>query len=418
MIKKLKAKFIVLCMISLFVLLAVLVIGMNILNYTSVTREADDILLLLSRNRGMFPEFSHGRDEHLEPDIGKRQPKLDMSPELPYESRYFSVLMNNDGTVVYADTSRISAVDTQTAISYAKDVLESGETSGFEQSYRYSVTEEDGAYRITFLDCGRQLDAALNFLIISCTIAVMGLVVVFAVISVLSGKILRPIVESDEKQRRFITDAGPEIKTPLTIINANVDLLKMDGGESEALCDIKQQTVRLAALTEELVYLAKMEEGHDSLKKIEFPVSDVVLEIASSFKALAVVGNKSLECNVKPMLSMVGDVKAIERLLSVVLDNALKYSDKRGRIILELTSQNKNIIVTVENTCNKTLSKEEMTRVFDRFYRSDPSRNSEYGGHGIGLSVAKAIVISHGGKIRAYSRKEGLFAVEIILPVN
>ena len=414
MIKKLKVRFLTLCMTSLFALLTVIVAGMNVINYTTVVNDADEILSLLSENRGVFPDIEHMPNDRM----GKGEERFpDFSPELPYESRYFSVVLDNRGSVIFTDTSRIVAVDPKTAMEYAREIYDSGEKQGFKDDLRYSVTKEDDRVRITFLDCTRQLDASRDFLVISISMALVGFIAVFAVIFILSGRILRPIIESHEKQKRFITDAGHEIKTPITIINANVDIMEIEGEDNEALSEIRQQTRRLATLTEELVYLARMEEGDRSLRMVELPLSEVVSETAASFRIPVQLGRKTLECAVEPLLSVRGDVKAIERLVSILMDNAVKYSEDGGSIRLELTAQNKNAVLTVENTTERQTSKEELQRVFDRFYRSDPSRNSERGGHGIGLSVAKAVVTAHGGRIRAYSHRENTFAVEVVLPL-
>ena len=150
------------------------------------------------------------------------------------------------------------------------DVLQEGQSRGFSGNFRYAVSTEGETTRILFLDCGRKLDAFRSFLFASIAISLLGYVVVLLLIAFFSNRIVRPIAESDEKQKRFITDAGHELKTPLTIISADVDVLAMDLGENEWLEDIQKQARRLTALTEELVYLSRMEESEVSLTMIEF----------------------------------------------------------------------------------------------------------------------------------------------------
>lgn len=408
MIKKLKTKFIILSMTSLFMLLLIIVAGMNIINYTSVCREADEILSLISQNRGVFPDFK-----------GKGPNRLphNMSPELQYESRYFSVLLDNAGNLIHVETSRITSVDTTTAIEYAKNVIEKGKNRGFIDDFRFVQSHEGDTTRIIFLNHGRQLDSFYHFLLISTFMSLAGFIVVFFIISFCAGRIIRPIAESYEKQKRFITDAGHEIKTPLTIINANVDILEMDIGKNECLEDIQQQTRRLTALVNDLVYLARMEESENSLQMIEFPVSEVVQETAMSFKTLALARNIDFVCNVQPMMSMRGNDKAIQQLVSILMDNALKYSPSDGTISLNFTKQNKILSLTVFNTTQTDVNPDDLKYVFNRFYRTDKSRNSETGGHGIGLSVAKAIVTAHGGKIHASTQDGHSFQITVSLPV-
>ena len=166
--------------------------------------------------------------------------------------------------------------------------------------------------------------------------ALSGYLISFFIILFFSGKIVRPVAESHEKQKRFITDAGHEIKTPLTIIKADVDILEMELGENEWLSDIQKQANRLTSLTNDLVYLSRMEETNNSIQMIEFPLSDVVSETASSFQALAQTQGKLFQCNIQPMISFTGNEKALQQLTNILLDNALKYSPTGGTVSITL----------------------------------------------------------------------------------
>ncbi len=410
MIQKLKRRFILLSMSALLVLLAVLVTGMNLMNYNSVVKDADAVLEVLSQNKGQFPDFA--------PNLtGRPGDKLlpQFSPETPYESRYFSVSYDEAGNVVSIDVSRIYAVDREDALYLADQTKGS---RGFAGDYRYMATRELTGRRIIFLDCGRRLDAFEGFLLSSIFMSVVGYAVVFVVIFILSGKIIKPIAESYDKQKRFITDAGHEIKTPLTIINANADILEMELSQpNDSIRDIKEQTKRLKSLTEDLVMLSRMEETEQSLAKIPFPVSEVVEETVSPFGNLAKKENKCLCSHIEPMLTLNGNEKAIRQLVSILLENACKYSEEGGSITLTLVKQNRWIILTVSNTVSQSISPEQLKNVFERFYRMDGSRNSETGGHGIGLSIARAIVTAHDGKIKATADDGQSFVVTASFPI-
>lgn len=245
----------------------------------------------------------------------------------------------------------------------------------------------------------------------------VGFAIVFFVVSFCAGRITKPISESYEKQKQFITDAGHEIKTPLTIIIANVDVLEMDIGKNECLEDMKRQAKRLTALTNDLVYLARMEEAENTLPMIEFPASEVVSEAAMPFQALAQAQEKEFICDIQPMLSMRGNNKAISQLVSILMGNAFKYSPAGGTVSLKLAKQGKSLSLTVYNTTQTEVNEQDLHHVFDRFYRSERSRNSETGGHGIGLSIAKAIVTAHGGKIHASTEDGKSFLVTVVLPI-
>lgn len=394
MIKKLQIKFIVLSMMALFVLLSVIVTGMNVINYNSVVAEADRTLSILAKNGGTFPDFKM--------DNKKKFPH-NMSPEAPYETRYFSVLLDKNGEMIHADTGKIKAVDTQQAIDYAAKIVSGGKNKGFVENYRFLRFSNGNETRITFLDCGRKLYFFRTFLLISIGMGLAGYVLFFFVLLFFSGKIVHPVAESYEKQKRFITDAGHEIKTPLTIIKADADVLEMEFGENEWLADIQKQTGRLAALTNDLVYLSRMEEAGDSMQMIEFPFSDIVSEAAASFQTLAQAQGKVFQCKIQPMLSLTGNEKAILQLVSILLDNALKYSPDHGMVSLQLEKQGKTLRLSVFNTTENFIPEEALNLLFERFYRVDPSRNSQTGGYGIGLSVAKAIVAAHNGRVQAES---------------
>jgi len=407
MIRSLKRKFILLTMASLLVLLTVIVVGMNMLNYQSVIVETDEVLNLLVQNKGSFPE--------LIPDNKGRFP-FGMSPETPYESRFFSVLMNPDGEIVHADTGKIASVDEETAITYASSVMGSEKKSGFVGIYRFIRDDDEKMTRIIFLDCGRRLEVYQTFLTTSIFMALAGYMIVFIVVVILSGRIIRPISESYEKQKRFITDAGHELKTPLTVINANIDLLEMEIEENECLSDIRLQTEKLSSLTSDLVMLAKMEEYDKSLPMIDFPISEIVSDLVHSYEKLAESQVKNFTYYIQPMLTLKGNDKSIERLMGILLDNAFKYSPACGIIHMEMSKQAKNIVLTVYNTTVSVIEKEHLDHVFDRFYRTDTSRNSETGGHGIGLSIAKAIVEAHNGKIQAWTQDGHTFGITSSFP--
>ncbi len=411
MIRKLKFKFVTLAMVALIVLMVVVVAAMNIINYISVVEESDMILSVLSENRGDFPQFNGGNN------FGNRLPP-NMSPEITYEARHFTVVIDEYGNVSNTNMSQIAAIDRATAIEYAEKVLEKKNTKGFIGNFRYIVNNKFDTVRISFLDCGRRLDAFKSFLYTSSGVALAGLVVIFFAVFVLSGRIIRPIAESYDKQKQFITDAGHEIKTPLTIINANVDILEMELGESnESLQDIQQQIKRLRSLTDDLVMLTRMEEAEQKMVKVGFPISDVVGETAAPFRHLAISQGKEFVCNIQPMLSFYGNDKSIAQLTSLLLDNALKYSPTGGTIALTLVRQNKTLYLSCFNTTQTEVNAQQLKRVFDRFYRTDASRNSETGGHGIGLSVAKAIVTAHNGKIYAWTKDGYSFQITAEFPL-
>ena len=273
------------------------------------------------------------------------------------------------------------------------------------------------ALRITFLDCGREFSSFRSFLLISACMALAGYGAFFFVILFFSKRLLRPITESYEKQRQFITNAGHEIKTPLAIINADVDVLTMEYGENEWLEGIQAQVKRLTGLTNDLVYLSRMEETEEKLQMIEFPFSDVVSETAQAFQGIVQATGKQFQCRVEPMLSLNGNEKSIRQLVNILLDNAMKYSSEGGKVALSAERQGRYIQLSVWNTTIVPVEKQNLSHIFERFYRLDSSRSTQTGGYGIGLSVAKAIASAHNGKISAATQDGHSLQILVQLPL-
>lgn len=273
------------------------------------------------------------------------------------------------------------------------------------------------ALRITFLDCGREFSSFRSFLLISTCIALAGYGAFFFVVLFFSKRLLKPITESYEKQRQFITNAGHEIKTPLAIINADVDVLTMEYGEHEWLEGIQAQVKRLTGLTNDLVYLSRMEETEEKLQMIEFPFSDVVSETAQAFQGIVQATGKQFQCRVEPMLSLNGNEKSIRQLVNILLDNAMKYSPEGGKVALSAERQGRYIHLSVWNTTVVPVEKQNLSHIFERFYRLDSSRSTQTGGYGIGLSVAKAIASAHNGKISAATQDGHSLQILVQLPL-
>ena len=424
MIKRLRHKLIAACMISLAIVLTVILGGVNLMSYQKVVHDADTVLALLGNNDGEFPKIHNGPenlpDGEVPMDRGTGSRDLlgrnGLSPETPYESRFFSVLLDENNQVIQTDTGQIAAVDEKSAELYAQSVIESGHSTGFMNDYRYLVLAEEANTRVIFLDCGRSLSSFRTTLLSSLGLSLFGLLAVLVLLLILSHRIVRPVAESYEKQKQFITDAGHELKTPMTIISADVELAEMECGDNQWLADIRRQTERLTGLTNDLIYLSRMEEEQPPLQIIEFPLSDVAEEMTMSFLAPAKSQEKELTIHIQPMLSCNGDEKAIRQLISILLDSALKYSPAGGQLELCLQKQGRNILLRVSNTTSRPVDEDKLAHLFDRFYRSDQSRNSQKGGYGLGLSIARSIVLAHKGKIRAESPDGMSLSVIVFFP--
>ena len=395
MLKRLKTRFIIGTIISLAVMLTLIVGAINAFNYRSVVADADATLELIMENAGRFPN----KPEAMPPDID-----ITLTPESPFESRYFSVVFVGN-TPVAVNTSSIAAINDTQAIEIGRFVLSREGVQGFYRNYRYLIGENDGKTRVIFLDCTRLLDSANTFLWLSVLISLFSVFAVFILLWVISDKIVNPMMDGYEKQKTFITNAGHDIKTPITIIDADAELLEMEIGENEWLKDIKKQTARLATLTGELIYLSRMEE-QEHPPFVDFPISEVIEEVVSSFGAPAKTRNITISSQLPPAIYYNGDEGAIKKLITLLLDNAIKYSPDGETVNITLKKTSFGIAIRISNVATN-ISSLSVKRMFDRFYRSDEARGTG-GGFGIGLSVASAIVGAHKGKISAEKQGERL----------
>lgn len=413
MIRKLRHKMIFASMLSLLFVLAVILSVAGVLNYQKIVTDANRVLAILVENDGKFPMPEPPENGSILDDKHRKGDRR-FSAELPYESRYFSVFFADDESVISVNTGKIAAENTQTAVEYARTVLHSGKEQGFSDDYRYAVYNVGEETHIVFLDCGREMSSFRSFLFTSGAVSAAGLAAVLLLLFFLSARIVKPFSENYEKQKQFITDAGHELKTPLTIIDADAEVLEMDIGENEWLNDIQTQTKRLTELTNNLIQLSRMEE-RPQIEKIEFPLSDLAEETLDGFQTLAKTQNKQLAARIQPMISMNGDQKSIRQLISILLDNAVKYSDDGGRIEFTLEKQKNTIRLSVFNTA-EYVAKESLPHLFDRFYRTDRSRSSKTGGYGLGLSIAAAVTAAHKGKITAATHDEHSILITVSFP--
>ncbi len=213
---------------------------------------------------------------------------------------------------------------------------------------------------------------------------------------IVSGKVVQPIVKNCEKQKEFITSASHELKTPLTVILADTQLLESDIGENEWLTDIMKQTNRMTEMTHRLVYLSRTEEQDGNFVKIEFPVSDLAEEIAQSCRAVANNSGRECSVDVQERITYCGDEKAIRELMTALLDNAFKYGTPGGQVGVTLTAERHGVRFSVQNTVSG-IGQEQTKKFTERFYRSDTSDKVK--GFGIGLSIARAVAEGHKGKL-------------------
>lgn len=414
-------------------LIFTLLLGLvNFLNYYRITTESSITMELLLENGGQMPRVTTDLDGRVEyPDsllepFGERKPdrsdgdslareltQLFHSPnmETPYKARYFSVQFDAGENLSMVNTGQIASVSTERAVAMAKRLQEKGTAEGYTDGYRYAAHRNDSGMLCVFLDCSNTIEDAIQLLLISMVVAMVGTLLVYVLMRMFAPRIVRPIAESYEKQKQFISDAGHELKTPLAVIDACMDVLELETGETKWSQGIRREAGHLSSLTAELISLARLEEAELPMGTVD--LSAILTDAVASFEPVASQQEKTITARLPANISMQGNPEKLEELFRILLDNAVKYTPSGSEIRLSLEKKGRRTVITAENP-TENLPEGDLSRLFDRFYRGDPSRSSETPGYGIGLSMAQAIVQAHSGTITAESLAENRFLITVI----
>ncbi len=396
MLKKMRWRFVGAAMTAFFAVVMIILCTVNLWNYHITTDRQNSTL-------EMLVDFDINRKTPFEDDdYSVPGPFGGTSPEAQYMLRFFAVHCDADGEVTSIDKEYIASVSVEKAREYASKVLEKANEFGYCDGYRYVVRETDEGTTIVFLNSEREIQYMKTLLLVSCLVAAFGLVAVFVLIAAFSKRAIMPYVRNMEIQKQFITDAGHELKTPLTSIAASAEVLAMEQEDNEWVQNIQRQTVRLSKLVSNLVTLSRLDEENPFPDMMNFSLSDAVWEIAEPFSALAKAKGKIYEQSIADGLMLYGDRSAVQQMVSILLDNAVRYSNEGGKIRLNVYEKQRNKVIEVYNTCVFDHI-EDLDRLFDRFYRPDKARSVSSGGTGIGLSIARAAAEAHNGKIFAES---------------
>ncbi|MBQ7058960.1 MAG: HAMP domain-containing histidine kinase [Firmicutes bacterium] len=408
MIKTLRRRVVIYTLLSVALVLFLIMGVINVVNFVRIDQSSDNILQYLAENGGEFPrmpefEREDGQKDEQKDERGRgRGGRMDMTAETPYETRYFTVTLNEDGSVKEIDTGKIAAVSSSDAIQMVNKALSSGKESGYDGHYKYLKQISDGEQLFIFIDCNRDLTSFWSLLRTSLLVAVFAMIAISILVILLSPRMIKPIAESYAKQKEFITNAGHELKTPMAVIESCTEVIEMQSGETKWTTGIREQIKKLTGLTGRLVALAKMDEGADNLVMTELDLSQLAEETLDGFRLASEQQERALETQIEAGIMVKGNRESLSELISILADNALKYGDPKEAIRFSLTKQGKKVLLIQENSA-EGLKPGNYEKLFDRFYRGDTSHSSEIPGSGIGLSMAQAIVLSHGGTITAES---------------
>ena len=412
MIYRLQRRFVLICTASVLAVI-LLVFGVILaLNISSMNRNIDMLADRVSEGGGKFPKSS---SEDFRPS---KRPPIDegsfdfITPETPFSTRHFTVFFDEDNNISKTFTESIYSIDEKTAQEYARKVISSENERGWVSNYRYKIFSTNSGKAIVFVDGSMNRSALMQSMTIAGCVLLCCAALVLTLIFIFSKRALKPIAESYEKQKQFVTDANHELKTPLTLILANVDIAQAELGENEWLDDIRAEGNRMSELVNQLVALSRMDEENSRMNITDVSLGELTFDAVSEFEPLATDRGKQISIDVDRSVIYSGDEALLHRLVGILLDNAVKYCDEGGEIVVRLEKR-RRVILTVENTYSE-VGEIELHKLFDRFYRADKAR-SFTGGYGVGLSMAKAICDKHRGDITAYKKDSTHIGFKVVL---
>lgn len=432
MIKILRKKFIRTAMLAVTVLLVLLLGAINLINLGIVQRDLKDTLQMVAD-------------------------RVDKPDNDLVNTAYFLVKIDDNGNVISADVTHVTGVDEEQAASYALKVYEkypidtagqenipaapgeqdaerslprtnpktamrdpATQSTGRISGYLYLAHPDTAGQNMTdiiFLNPQKEELSCLRVFALSAGLGVLCLLGMYLFVRRLSQRAIEPIAESMEKQRQFITDAGHELKTPLAIILSNTEAMELYQGESKWSRNIREQVGRLDGLTKNLLLLSRMEEYSENVARESLNLRELVQKMAEPFREPLALRGIELRMELTDTTQVTANREQIERLLSVLLENALKYASDNGEVLIALQHKNDarkhKAILRVENTCAE-LPGVSPEALFERFRRGDEARTRKKGGYGIGLAVAKACAEANGGSIRAIYEEPDRICFEIV----
>jgi len=410
MLIKLRRKFILINMSLVSLVLIIVFAAVCIYSYQQMKAESYEVLLRAVDSKGdLMPEKL---------EIGGGQPHRS-APMLPA----FSVLLDQNGRIL-SNTSENVDISEEAIKEVSERVIDAGKNDGilYDLQLRFLLKETPEGTRIAFADMSRELDMLTKMLVGSLLIGLGGLTAFFLISLFLSEWALRPVEKAWESQQQFVANASHELKTPLTVILANIGILlahRQDTIEAQVkwVENTRTEADRMKKLVDDLLFLAKADAAHVPVLQTSLNFSDTVWGCLLPFEPLAYEKGVAIHSEIDPEISLTGNEGQLKQLVVILLDNACKYAGENGRVQVSLKRVKDEICLAVNNT-GSPIPAESLKQIFDRFYRVDSSRYRQEGGYGLGLSIAKTIVEKHQGKIRVESNAEAGTTFTVGFPIK
>ena len=385
MFKQLQKSFVKSAMLSFTAVLLVVLVAVNVVNYRQTVDQVDHLVTMLVNNDGTFPDAPEGGmapKEHPEHGMPKG---MEFRKDDQMATRYAVVRVAN-GTVQSVDRTHLVSLDEEALKELGLRVAQGSATQGWEGSLRYQVAKTDAGTMVVLVDANKETQQISRLMMVTGAVFVLCLAVVYVLVRLASNRAIRPFVENVERQQQFIANASHEIKTPLAVLSANTDLLAMMGTEAKFVDSNKRQIKRLNSLVEQMLILSRYDEGEAAATKEEVDLVAVTKAIVEEI--LPVLNEKELQVEFtgEAQTIITTNKSAMTELIRILLDNAMKYTV--GKPVITIETKRNQLAIGNET---EPMTKEQVSQIFDRFYRVDSSRNRTTGGSGLGLSIAQKI---------------------------
>ena len=385
MFKQLQKSFVKSAMLSFTAVLLVVLVAVNVVNYRQTVNQVDRLGTMLVNNDGTFPDAPEGGmapKEHPEHGMPKG---IEFRKDDQMATRYAVVRVAN-GTVQSVDRTHLVSLDEEALKELGLRIAQGTSTKGWEGSLRYQVAKTDAGTMVVLVDANKETQQVSRLMMVTGAVFVLCLAVVYVLVRLVSKRAIRPFVENVERQQKFIANASHEIKTPLAVLSANTDLLEMMGTEAKFVDSNKRQIKRLNSLVEQMLILSRYDEGEATATKEEVDLVAVTKDIVEEI--LPVLNEKGLQVEFtgEAQTIITTNKSAMTELIRILLDNAMKYTV--GKPVITVEAKRNQLAI---GNATEPMTKEQVSQIFDRFYRVDSSRNRTTGGSGLGLSIAQKI---------------------------
>lgn len=423
MIKKLQRRFILLTMSCIGFIFFIILLILNISMTASSQKRGFDLLSKYIRNQSiatLLAGESHPGGPRAGDSLTPGEVPPNFKPDKPPNDwfnnmRIFSVLYSSSGQAVEISTKGNPNLSESSLLTLADTILKNPKAKGRISGYLYLYVPSKDGTSIYFLDYGPEREMSMQLWRICLWVGLAGMLIILVPVIFLSRWITKPVQQAFDRQKQFIADASHELKTPLTIITTNAEVLESALPNNKWLNYILEQSGRMKTLINSLLDLARLDAGNEKNAFQNFDLSKAVRNTALSFESLAYEYEKKYSFEIADGLSLYGNEENIKQLVTILLDNAFKYSDAKGCITISLAPFSDKKQLLVHNT-GKGIDGKDQKHIFERFYRLDSSRSRQSGGYGLGLSIAESIVKNHKGKINVKSDGKSYTEFCILLP--